>query len=154
MSIKQFKNDILIKFNLYFYIFKGQFIANAIYDNFVRGLPDLIETKGAFPAVKVSLGVLILAASIFALIAIWIKLWRLVFVSACILIAISVTSLIITVIDLVQRKERDQIIGKEFGSSIVEISIETLFRIGAIIVKFFMVKLLKTIDYRKVPTSG
>ncbi len=116
-------------------------------------MPDLIETKGAFPAVKVALGVIIIAASVFALIAIWIKLWRLVFASACILIAISVTSLIVTVIDLVQRKERDQIYAKEFGSSIVEISIETLFRIGAIITKFFMVKLLKT-DYRKVPTSG
>jgi hypothetical protein len=143
----------LYEHNFKIYIQQGQFIANAIYDNFVRGLPDLIETKGAFPAVKVALGVIIIAASVFALIAIWIKLWRLVFVSACILIAISVTSLIVTVIDLVQRKEREQIMAKEFSSSIVEISIETLFRIGAIVAKFFMVKLLKT-DYRKVPTSG
>lgn len=134
-------------------LFYGQFIANAVFDNFVRGLPDLIDTGAAFPIVKVVLGVIILAASVFALVVIWLKLWHLIFASACILIAISVTSLVVVIIDLVLRKERKELADKEFNALIAEISIESFFRIGAVIVKFFMVKLIK-LDYHRVPTSA
>ena len=42
-------------------LFYGQFIANGIYDNFVRGIPELIETTSAFSIIIVTIGVFILA---------------------------------------------------------------------------------------------
>ena len=42
-------------------LFYGQFIANGIYDNFIRGIPELVETTSAFSIIIVTSGVIILA---------------------------------------------------------------------------------------------
>lgn len=42
-------------------LFYGQFIANGIYDNFIRGIPELVETTSAFSIIIVTIGVIILA---------------------------------------------------------------------------------------------
>ena len=61
-------------FNIFLTLFYGQLIANAIYDNFIRGIPDLIEAPGAFTVIRVALGIVIFATSVMALVAIWLKL--------------------------------------------------------------------------------
>jgi hypothetical protein len=54
----------------------GQFIATGIYGCFVRGLPEVIDTGHAFPIVKVVIGILIIASSVFAMVVIWLKVTK------------------------------------------------------------------------------
>lgn len=73
------KNTIIKGMRIALTLFYGQMIANAIYDNLIRGIPYLIDNVNAFPIIKVTLGVVIIALTIFAMIAIWMKLWALIF---------------------------------------------------------------------------
>ena len=99
------------------------------------------------------MGVLILAIAIFSLITVYMKKWMLIFISACILIGVSIIALVITVTDLILRRERGQTVGKDFASAIAECVLESVFRILAISVEFFMIHLLKQ-EYQAVPTSA
>jgi hypothetical protein len=147
------KNKKLIKaLEIVLTLFYGQFIANAIYDNFLRGIPEIIQDSTAyFSIVKVTIGILICAITMFSLVVIWLKIWKLIFFSGCLLILIFICSLIITIIDLVQRKERKQISDKDFNTDVAQLIIESLFRVLAALITFWMVKLLKTY-YQPLPT--
>jgi len=145
-------NSKIIKaFEIALTLFYGQFLANAIYDNFIYGIPALIEEVTAFPIIRVILGILIILQTVYSMVAIRLRKWILLFPSAIILIIISLFALIITVIDLTQR--RDKLDNKEFVSAICEVIIETLFRIAAIVIKFFMIRILRN-EYLKVPDSA
>ena len=72
--------------------------------------------------------------------------------SAIALICLSLFSLIVSVIDLVQRKNERAMSNQELSADIAEIVIESLFRILAIVVKFVMIKLIR--GYQPVPTSS
>jgi hypothetical protein len=145
-------NSKIIKaFEIALTLFYGQFLANAIYDNFIYGIPALVEEVTAFPIIRVILGVLIILQTVYSMVAIRLRKWILLFPSAIILILISLFALIITVIDLTQRE--DKLDKKEFISAICEVVVETIFRIGAIVVKFFMIRILRN-EYLKVPDSA
>ena len=135
-------------------LFYGQLLANVFYNNFVEGIPELVvDPSSAFAILKVVIGVLILVVAIFSLITVYLKKWILIFISACLLIAISIVALVLTITDLVMRKERGQTVGKDFASGVAEVIIESILRIAAISVEFFMIHLLKQ-EYQAVPTSA
>jgi hypothetical protein len=125
-------------------LFYGQLLANVFYNNFVSGIPELVvDSTSALAILKVVVGVFILAIAIFSLITVYMKKHLLIFISACILIAVSVVALVISIVDLVMRRERGQTVGKDFAESIGKCVLESLFRILAISVEFFMIHLLK-----------
>ena len=131
--------------------FYGQFFANALYTNLIHGIPMVAANPTeVYPKIKVILGSLMLIHTIFAVVVIWFKLWRLIFASAISLIILSITCLITNIVDFVQKNERKQFHDTEFGSTITEIIIETLLRVLAIVASFFMIKFLRDI-YKKVP---
>lgn len=70
-----------------------------------------------------------------------------------VLIIVSIFSLIVSIIDLVQRYERKEINNKEFSAGIAEIIVESLFRIAAIAIKFVLIKFIRSV-YQRVPTSA
>lgn len=140
-------------FRIMLTLFYGQFFANGLYDNLIRGIPVLNDKPSAFPIIKVVLGLTIIGLSVFAMVGIWLKNWRFIFASAIALIVVSLVALIITVIDLVMRYERKEIPGLDFSALIAIMVFETLFRIAAIVIKFFMVKILRGF-YTPVPTSA
>ena len=131
--------------------FYGQFFANALYTNLIHGIPLVVANPTeVYPKVKVILGSLMFIHTIFAVVVIWFKLWRLIFASAISLIILSITCLITNIVDFVQKNERKLFHDTEFGSTITEIIIETLLRVLAIVASFFMIKFLRDI-YKKVP---
>lgn len=69
-----FENPNAIKmFRILLTLFYGQFFANAIYDNLIRGIPYVMGTASAFGIIRVTLGVVIILLVIFAMFAIWKK---------------------------------------------------------------------------------
>lgn len=157
MDKQAIKQKVIKVFKLLLTLFYGQLIANAIYDNFIRGIPHLVDDPKAFyPIVKVVLGVVILATCIFNLISLKLKnckiQWQLIFVGAILLILIAVASLIVTIIDLVQRRERKLTTQPDYVAGCLELGVETIFRIIAIILSFVLVHFLKS-PYNAVPTG-
>jgi hypothetical protein len=140
-------------FRILLTLFYGQFFANALYDNLIRGIPYIVENGSAFGIVRVSIGVIIIALVVVGMIAIWKKIWPLVFGSAIVLIVVSIASLVINIIDLVQRRERKEIDGREVGSEIAEIIVEFILRAAAIVLQFLYAKFLH-VSYQPVATSA
>ena len=69
-----YENPNFVKmFRILLTLFYGQFFANAIYDNFIRGIPYVVGTASAFGIIRVTLGIVIIALVIFAMFAIWKK---------------------------------------------------------------------------------
>jgi hypothetical protein len=99
-------------------LFYGQFVANGIYDNLIRTIPYLVDKspsvthfthvlkfiqndnlnfyKKVYTIIKVTIGILIIGLTVFAMIAIWMNQRILIFASAILLIALSIASLIIS----------------------------------------------------------
>lgn len=132
--------------------FYGQLFANAIYDNLIRGISYAIEEPTTFPIIKIVIGVLFLFITIFAMVSIWKKIRILIFVSAIILIVFSLFSLIVSIIDLVLRNNKNQLEGTELIVNIAEITVESIFRVIAIVLHILMVRLLRSYD--RVPSSA
>ncbi len=131
-------------------LFYGQLLANVFYNNFVSGIPELVvDSTSVLAILKVVVGVFILATAIFSLVTIYMKKHVLIFISACTLIAVCVVALVISIVDLVMRKERGQTVGKDFAENIGKCVLESVFRIAAISVEFFMIHLLKQ-EYQPV----
>ncbi|CAF0823517.1 unnamed protein product [Brachionus calyciflorus] len=152
---KGFNKDpqVIVKaFRIALTFFYGIFFANAIFDNLIGGIPYVIEDATAFPIIKITIGALIIILTIVAMIGIWRKIWPLIFASAIALIILSIFALIVSIIDLVQRKERKALNSQDFASDIIEIVVEFIFRIIAIVIKFLMIKLIR--GYQRVPTSA
>ena len=60
---------------------------------------------------------------------------------------------ITSIIDLTRRKEREILQEHELGSTIAEITVETLFRILAIILSLLMVKYIRALHRRHISTD-
>jgi hypothetical protein len=137
-------------------LFYGQFIANALYDNFIRGIPELVrEPTAYYNIIKVVLGAVIIAATGFSITAIW---WRkkhinLIFASAVTLIVIFLIALIINIIDIVKRQERGYISGNEIPILGTILAVESLLRIAAIALTFVLTNLLKK-NYELVASTA
>ena len=135
-------------------LFYGQLLANVFYNNFITGIPELVvDSTSALAILKVVIGVLILAIAIFSLITVYMKKHMLIFISSCVLMGVCLVALVITVTDLILRRERGQTVGKDFASAIGQVVLESIFRIAAISVQFVFIHLLKQ-EYQAVPTSA
>lgn len=145
--------NLLVKFlRFVLTFFYGQLFANAIYDNLIRGISYVIEDPTTFPIIKITIGGIFFVITIIAMVAIWKKIRILIFISAVVLIIFSLFALIVSIIDLVLRNNKNQLTGTELKVNIAEISVESFFRIIAIVLHFFMVRLLRSYD--RVPTSA
>lgn len=89
----------------------------------------------------------------FVMVFFFFQIWPLVFGSVILLIVVSIISLVINIIDLIQRRDRKEIDGPEVSSEIAEIIIEFIFRIAAVGLQFVYIKFLK-VGYQQVPTSA
>lgn len=152
------RTRVIRSFKLFLTLFYGQFAANAIYTNLIRGIPQLIEnTSHVYPIIRVTLGVIMLLLTAFAIVSISLRKkfsWILIVSSAGVLGLLTVCALVIDIIDIVQRKERKTLIGGEYGSEIAELIVENLLRIIAIIVTVFMSKFIRGFrEYFQVPTN-
>lgn len=126
-------------------LFYGQFVANAIYDNFIRGIPDLVREQTYYNIIKVTLGLIMIALAIYSMIVIWLKKYHvLIFVSAILLTIVFLVALVVSIIDIVQRKERNVTTSQEVPILAAILTVESIFRIGAIILTFVMVKILRS----------
>jgi hypothetical protein len=136
-------------------LFYGQFIANAIYDNLIRGIPDLVrEPTGYYNIIKVVLGCVIIAVTIYSMIVIWLKKYHvLIFISAILLIVVFLISLVVSIIDLVQRKERNMANEKETPILATVLVVESIFRVLAITLTFVLVKILRQ-NYELINTNA
>ena len=135
-------------------LFYGQFIANALYDNFIRGIPELVrEPTAYYNIIKVTLGGIISAATAFSITVIW---WRkksvhLIFASAVMLVVIFLVALVINIVDIVKRQERGYISGTEIPILGTILAVESLLRIVAIVLTFLLSNFLKK-NYEAVAT--
>jgi hypothetical protein len=138
---------LLRSFKLFLTLFYGQFAANAIYSNLIRGIPQLIENPSyTYPIARVTLGILMLLLTGFAVVSISLKIkpsWILIWSGGGVLIVLTLAGLIIDIIDIVQRKERKALQGGELGAEIAELIVENILRTAAIISTFFMGKYIR-----------
>jgi hypothetical protein len=123
-------------------LFYGQFFANAIFDNFIRGIPYLVEEATPYSVIRVIVGVFIIALTILGMISIWFKVRILLFLNAFLLSIVFIFAIVVSIIDLVRRHERKVITEKELNSAIIENVIESVFRVIAIGLIFLMIKVL------------
>lgn len=147
----QFSIRLVKIFRIMLIFFYGQFFANAIFTNIIHSVPVLIaQPEKVYPDIKVALGVIMIIHTLFSVCVIWIKNWRLIFVSSISLILLSIVAMITSIIDLVQRNERNLLNETELGSTVTEISVEALLRALAIVLSLLMVRFLREI-YQQVP---
>ena len=140
-------------FRIMLIFFYGQFFGNAVYTNVIHGVPIVIaHPDQVYPDIKVALGVIMIIHTLFSVCVIWLKNWRLIFASAISLMILSIVAMITSIIDLVQRNERNLLKETEMGSTITEISVETLLRALAIVVSLLIVRFLREI-YHQVPAE-
>jgi hypothetical protein len=135
-------------------LFYGQFIANAIYENLIRGVPELIrESTSYFNIFRVVFGVVIIIVAIYSIFVIWLKKYQLmIFISAILLTIVFLISLVVSIIDLVQRKERNISTEKDTPVLATILAVESIFRIIAIILTFLLVKILRQ-NYELINTN-
>ena len=134
--------------------FYGQFSASAIYNNLLRRIPLLINKPiELYPVFKVILGLLMFIFTVYSMIVIWMKLWRFIFASGIGLIVLSVIALKVTLIDFVSKKTLNEIPDSEFGCLTAELILETLIRILAIIMTFFLARFIKD-QLKKDPNNN
>ena len=118
-------------------LFYGQYISNAIYDNTIRGISDLVDEQSFYNITKVCVGILVFFTSIFGLIVIWRKRFGLIYISGMLLIIIFLIKSIANTVVLVKHYESKQIIQKK-NWLIAEITIESMFQILGISLTFFI----------------
>lgn len=69
-----FENPKVVKaLRILLTLFYGQFFANAIYDNLIRGIPYVVGNASAFGILRVTLGIVIIIHVIFSMFGIWKK---------------------------------------------------------------------------------
>ena len=123
---------ITTTFRIALTLFYGQFLANGIYDNLIRTIPYLVDKEvQVYPVIKVVIGFLILGQGGFAMVAIWMRIKQqkyLLFISAILLIILSIASLVISVIDVVQKRVLGTVSEKDYAADIAELSVQALFR--------------------------
>ena len=69
-----YENQNVVKmFRILLTLFYGQFFANAIYDNLIRGIPYVVGTASTFGIIRVTLGFVIIGLVVFSMFAIWKK---------------------------------------------------------------------------------
>lgn len=131
-------------------LFYGQFMSNGIFDNFILTIPELSEDPSWYHVVKVILGVIIFGTSIFSLIVVWMKFFRLIFLSGIILLLVHVTTIVITTVSLTLDYEKKS--KADLAKLVAEVTVESIFQMIGIIATFFMasrrgyVPPVKTID--------
>ena len=135
-------------------LFYGQFIANAIYEHLIRGIPELIrESTSYFNIFRVVLGAVIIFVSIYSVLVIWYKKYNvMIFISAVMLTIVFLISLVVSIIDLVQRKERKISSEEETPVLATILAVESIFRIVAIILTFLLVRILRQ-NYELINTN-
>ena len=79
-------------------LFYGQYISNSIFDNFILTIPELSDKPSWYYVIKVIIGVIIFCTSIFSLIVVWRKHFRLIFLSGIILLFVFVTTIVMTTV--------------------------------------------------------
>ena len=118
-------------------VFYGQLLSIAIYDNFLLGIPSLVQNSTShYQYIRIALGVLIIINSIVSLIAIWNKYFSYIFLSGFILIIIYLCYIIITTINLALNYENFSTVEKTTG--IVDIAIKSINLIFGIFITFLM----------------
>ena len=117
-------------------LFYGQFMSNGIFDNFILTIPELSENASWYNIVKVLLGIVIFATSIFSLIVVWMKYFRLIFLSGIILLFVHVTTIVITTVVLTL--DYDKRSKSDMGKLVAEVIVEAIFQLIGIIATFFM----------------
>ncbi len=127
--------------------FYGQFFATAIYTHLIHNIGLVLKKPDDFyPSLKIALGLFMIIHTLFAVVFIWKKKWKLISAGSISLILLSLVTLVTAIIDLVQRKERNLLHETEFGSTAAEIAIEGFLRLIAVFGTLFMVKKLREIE--------
>ena len=118
-------------------VFYGQLLSIAIYDNFLQGIPSLIQDNTShYQYIRIALGVLIIANAFISLFALWNKYFSYIFMSGFILIIIYLCYIIITTINLALNYENMTTIQKSTG--VIDIAIKSINLIFGIFVTFLM----------------
>ena len=117
-------------------LFYGQYISNSIFDNFILTIPELSDKPSWYYVIKVIIGVIIFCTSIFSLIVVWRKHFRLIFLSGIILLFVFVTTIVMTTVLLTLDYETKT--KSEMGKLIAEVTVESIFQMIGIIATFFM----------------
>ena len=140
-NLVNYKIYRLLRTSLIF--FYGHFFTNAIYTNLIHVIPS-IQTNPVnyYSFVKLTLGLLMFMQTIFSVIVIWLKVWKLIFAGAWTLIIVSIGCLVIEIIDLTDKAAYET---NSLGSSVTQIIVEVLFRLLAIGATFCIVKFLRDI---------
>jgi hypothetical protein len=122
---------------IYLTIFYGQLISIGLYENLLTGIPELIQNASSyFNITRVFLGVFILIQSIFSLVVIWTKKYKLVFVTGCSLTLIFLIYIIVNTIHMTQIF--DKLTSIEKYKQIIEVLIKSFVLLLGLIVSFFM----------------
>lgn len=118
-------------------VFYGQLLSIAIYDNFLQGIPSLIQDNTShYQYIRIALGVLIIANAFISLFALWNKYFSYIFMSGFILIIIYLCYIIITTINLALNYENMTTVEKSTG--VIDIAIKSINLIFGIFVTFLM----------------
>jgi hypothetical protein len=118
-------------------VFYGQLLSIAVYDNFLQGIPSLIQDNTShYQYIRVALGVLIIINAFVSLVAIWKKYFSYIFMSGFILIIIYLCYIVITTINLALTYENISTLEKTTG--VVDIAIKSINLIFGIFVTFLM----------------
>ena len=118
-------------------IFYGQLLSIAIYDNFLLGIPALVENSTSYyEYIRVALGFLIIVNALISLIAIWNKFFSYIFLSGFILIIIYLVYMVITTVNLALNYEN--ISNAERTTGIISISLKSISLIFGIFVTFLL----------------
>ena len=157
MRTSYFTKDYTKFFQVVLTLFYGQFLSNSIFDNFILTIPELSSSRPSalntapelslstvappinhayYYVTKIVLGVFICITSVFSLIVVWKKNYRLIFLSGIILLFIFITTVVLTTVHLTL--DFDKRTKAEMGKLIAELSVESLFQLIAVIATFFM----------------
>ena len=129
--------------------FYGHFFTNAVYTNLIHVIPSIqMNPVDYYSFVKLTLGLLMFVQTIFSVVVIWLKVWKLIFAGAWTLIIVSIGCLVIEIIDLTDKAAYQT----NIGSSVTQIIVEVFLRLLAIGATFCIVKFLRDI-YNKLDSS-
>ncbi len=132
-------------YRLILIFFYGQFFATAIYTHLIHEIPVIIKHPDRFyPNLKVGLGIFMVIHTVFAVVSIWKKSFKLIFGSICSLIVLSIITMVTAIIDLVRKNDRQQLHETEMASTGVEIAVEALLRLLAVGLSLLLVRELRS----------
>ena len=118
-------------------IFYGQLLSIAVYDNFLLGIPALIENSTSYyEYIRIALGFLIIVNALISLIAIWNKYFSYIFLSGFILIIIYLVYMVVTTVNLALNYENISTTERTIG--IVGIAIKSISLIFGIFITFLL----------------